>query len=175
MNFLIIDDDSDFCDLLKQGLDREGHPTLTASQFDLIFPLLEQHSFDYIFLDLNFHKTSSLTFLEDILALKKDGKVIILTGFASISTAVDTVKRGAFDYLSKPITAKSLLSHLLTYKEASSSTLEWPLASTALGLKEWETIQDTLKQVDFNITKAAASLGISRRTLQRKLKQGKPL
>ncbi len=165
-NILIIDDDLDFCDLLSRGLSRHGYTPHAVHTAEAVPDALKQGPYRYILLDLNLDKASGLQLLPLITPHKGPAEIIIVTGFASISTVVEAMKLGASNYIPKPITASELLLKLDHFRDTSPSK---PIPSSALDLKAWEAIQDTLAACDYNITKTAQHLGISRRTLQRKL------
>ena len=94
-------------------------------------------------------------------------KIILVTGYASISTAVEAIKLGADDYLAKPTTAREILSHL----DQSQTSEETPINDKPMSVErlEWEHIQKILLDNDGNISASARALGMHRRTLQRKL------
>ena len=161
---LMIDDDVDFCELLSRGLKRQGYTVDIVHQANDIQDHLTV-SYDVILCDLNLGHQSGMSLLPTLVTHKKKADIIILTGFASLSTAVEAIKLGASDYISKPITASELIQHI-----ESPDTKE-AIQQTSLDTKEWELIQETLAHFDYNVTKTAAHLGLSRRTLQRKLKK----
>lgn len=164
-DFLIIDDDFDFSDLMKRGLTRLGYDVDNANSKQEVMRLIDQESYSDILLDLNLKTLSGLELLPVLLDKQNASKITILTGYASISTAVEAIKKGASNYLTKPITVNELIEKLDHFCEEKLNP------STSLYLKESELIQSTLESCQFNVSKTAKQLGISRRTLQRKLKK----
>lgn len=166
MKFLLVDDDHDFLALLKQGLNAQGYEADIADSIDKAVSSFSQNHYDVVTLDLNLKKASGFEIIQKIRHRIPNVYLLVVTGFASISTAVKSIKEGADDIISKPITARSLLkkvnleSHPVAPKETHS-----------LHMHEWELIQEVLIATDYNITLTAKQLGISRRTLQRKLKK----
>ncbi|HEX7349372.1 MAG TPA: helix-turn-helix domain-containing protein, partial [Rhodanobacteraceae bacterium] len=98
-------------------------------------------------------------------------RVLLLTGYASIATAVEAIKRGAHDYLAKPVDADAVVRALLddTPTDAATEPPELPDTPLRLSRMEWEQIQRTLRECGGNVSAAARRLGMHRRTLQRKL------
>lgn len=165
MKILICDDDDDFVQLLTRGLQRLGFDVLSANSLESILETLALQDVDVITLDLNMGTISGLTILPILIAESRGAHIYILTGYASLSTAVEAVKLGATDYLPKPIIAEELVAKLENKPFKASSK------STPLHVKEWEILQETLKECGFNKSKAAKQLGLTRRTLQRKMKK----
>jgi two-component system response regulator RegA len=104
--------------------------------------------------------------------LVPDMRILLLTGYASIATAVEAIKRGAHDYLSKPVDADAVVRALLdgdNPHHGDDDVVDAPEAPLALRRLEWEHIQRVLTECDGNISETARRLGMHRRTLQRKL------
>ena len=168
---LIIDDDTDFAQLLKRGLTTAGYKVSWAETAEAALAHCQAQCPTFATLDLNLAQSSGLSVLPQLKAQCPALKIVVITGFASLTTAVMAIKAGAFQYLPKPVRMAQLLA---VFNEAAGQSESTP---TALGLPhdldtlEWEQIQKTLQDYDYNITKAAQQLGLSRRTLQRKLKK----
>lgn len=163
--WLLIDDDVDFLLLLKRGLEDRGFEVQTAQTLAEAESCLASQSFDVVTLDLNLNHVSGLSFIQRLSALVPKPMILVVTGFASLSTAVEAAKLGAFDVVAKPVTVSRILEKLSDTSAFSS------VPHASLHVQEWEMMQDTLKACDYNISVAAERLGISRRTLQRKLKK----
>lgn len=166
---LIIDDEVHFAQVLGRSLDRLGHTTAYATSADDAIAQLTEHSFDWISLDLRLGQDSGLTLLPKLRAVTSEPRIVVLTGFASIPTAVEAIKLGAFNYLHKPATVKELLSAF----EGNTDQSELDIEESPMSVErlEWEHIQRVLHENDGNISSTARALGMHRRTLQRKLQK----
>ena len=163
----VLDDDRVFADTLVRRLNKKG---FSGYAFYRLQALLEcDQTFDCIILDLNLGDHSVLSGLEQIREQWQASRIVMLTGYASIASTVSAVKKGADDYLTKPVNMEQLITTL------GGDTLPEPehkvISSSQL---EWEHIQQVLQNNDGNISATARALNMHRRTLQRKL-QKKPM
>lgn len=166
---LIIDDEVHFAQILGRSLERLGHTAAYAVSADEAIMQLRDNSFDWISLDLRLGQDSGLTLLPRLRAISNESRIVVLTGFASIPTAVEAIKLGAFNYLHKPATVKELLGAFEDHADQSEVAIEeTPMSVERL---EWEHIQRVLQENDGNISSTARALGMHRRTLQRKLQK----
>jgi two-component system response regulator RegA len=166
---LIIDDEEHFAQVLGRSLERLGHTTAYATNADDAIQQLSLHKFDWISLDLRLGQDSGLALLPKLRAINNEPRIVVLTGFASIPTAVEAIKLGAFNYLHKPATVKELLIAFEDYTDETEVKIdEAPMSVERL---EWEHIQRVLLENDGNISSTARALGMHRRTLQRKLQK----
>ena len=166
---LIIDDEERFAQVLGRSLERLGHSASDATSPEDAIRHLSTETFDWISLDLRLGQDSGLALLPRLRELDPDSRIVVLTGFASISTAVEAIKLGAFNYLHKPATVKELLFAFEdTNEEASVEIADAPMSVERL---EWEHIQRVLLENEGNISSTARTLGMHRRTLQRKLQK----
>ncbi len=167
---LIIDDDEPFCRTLKRALDRRGcesHYALTAEQ---ALTQAETLAPDFAVLDLRIGEDSGLHLIEPLLARRPTLRITILTGYASLATAVQAIKLGATNYLAKPVDASAVLRALSDPDNCADLDLSRP-QPTPLRQLEWEHLQRVLAENNGNISAAARELGMHRRTLQRKLQK----
>ncbi|WP_207000111.1 response regulator transcription factor [Trinickia mobilis] len=170
MNFLVIDDDEVFSGILARGLTRRGYTVHTAPNAEEAIKLANQHRFGQITVDLHLGGDSGLSLVAPLRELQPDARMLILTGYASIATAVQAVKDGADNYLAKPANVESILAAL--QKEASVAQAEEAIEHPALlsvARLEWEHIQRALAENGGNVSATARALNMHRRTLQRKL------
>lgn len=168
-SILIIDDEEHFAQVLSRSLNRNGFTTSYALNHTDAIELIKQQAFDWVSLDLRLGQESGLKIITEIKTLLPQARVVILTGFASIPTAVEAIKLGAFNYLHKPATVKELISAFIDDPENSELVLEeTPMSVERL---EWEHIQRVLHENNDNISSTARALGMHRRTLQRKLQK----
>ena len=169
---LLLDDDATFVRVLARALASRGFEVLTATNFDEARALTRRHHPRYCVLDLKLGEENGLRLIPELHALVPDIRVLLLTGYASIATAVEAIKRGAHDYLAKPVDADAVVRALLDGDNAEgedNDPPEAPEAPLALRRLEWEHIQRVLTECDGNISETARRLGMHRRTLQRKL------
>jgi two-component system, response regulator RegA len=168
---LLVDDDATFLRVLARALGSRGFEVITASNFDEARALTRRHNPRYCVLDLKLGEENGLRLIPELHTLVPDLRVLLLTGYASIATAVEAIKRGAHDYLAKPVDADAVVRALL---DGDSDTDDGdvpdaPEQPLALRRLEWEHIQRVLTECDGNISETARRLGMHRRTLQRKL------
>ena len=168
---LIIDDDTTFVRVLARALISRGFEVLNATGTDEARALTRRHHPRYCVLDLKVGEENGLRLIPELHALVPDMRILLLTGYASIATAVEAIKRGAHDYLSKPVDADAVMRALLDGDSSpgDDDVMDAPEAPLALRRLEWEHIQRVLTECDGNISETARRLGMHRRTLQRKL------
>ena len=164
---LLVDDDETFCSVLKAALEKRNYDVLVATNVQDGIALAEQGFPEYAVIDLRIGYESGLELVKKLISLDDNTQIVMLTGFASIATAVEAIKLGAVHYLTKPANADEIVS-ALHKDEGDSSVLinENPLSIKRL---EWEHLQKVLMQHDGNISAASRALNMHRRTLQRKL------
>ena len=164
MKLLIIEDDHPFSSSLKRRLVKHGFTCFIGNDKSQALLLCKQQVPDYILLDMHLGKDSGLQLIKALKAGAPQAKIVLLTGYASIATAVEAIKLGADDYLAKPVDTNTLLTTLLGRK-VETRDLEEPTPLTAERL-EWEHIQQVLKVNEGNVSAAARQLSMHRRTLQ---------
>jgi two-component system response regulator RegA len=169
---LIVDDDRIFADTLARSIGKRGYETFVANTADQALKLMDEIEVDQVVLDMKLADTSGLKLLPQLLHANPETRVVILTGYSSISTAVEAIKLGAINYICKPCDADEVL--LAFEQTAGNPQAELPAKPPSVNRLEWEHIQRVLQENDGNISATARSLGMHRRTLQRKL-QKKPL
>ena len=164
---LVIDDDPVFNRVLSRALKQRGHDVVSALSVTEAAVRIAATSAARAVLDLNIAGTSGLTLIAPLLAANPDCRIVVLTGYASIATAVEAIKLGATHYLAKPTDVDAILAAF----EATAPQTDLPPPSEPLSVNrlEWEHIQRVLKENDGNISSTARALKMHRRTLQRKL------
>jgi two-component system response regulator RegA len=166
-----VEDDAVFAGVLSRALQRRGFEVVcTATAADTLQRAREVHP-RYAVVDLKLGEDSGLALIPALLAEVPSLRVLLLTGYASIATAVEAIKRGAHDYLSKPVDADTVVRALLAGDEATPEPIDAPETMLPLRRLEWEHIQRTLHECRGNISETARRLGMHRRTLQRKLEK----
>jgi len=169
---LIVDDDATFVRVLSRALSSRGFEAIGATRADEARQLARRHQPRYCVLDLKLGDENGLKLISELHALVPEMRILLLTGYASLATAVEAIKRGAHDYLAKPVDADAVVRALLDGEGAAPADdepPEAPEAPLALRRLEWEHIQRVLTECDGNISETARRLGMHRRTLQRKL------
>ena len=164
---LLVDDDPVFSDVLSRALRKRGFDVLCASTSADAMALVTEYEPGFAIVDLKLEHESGLDLIPDLKAAYGDMVIVVLTGYASITTAVEAMKRGAANYLAKPVTADEVVQAL----SGKVSETPPPEDYTPMSVErlEWEHIQKVLAEHDGNISATARSLGMHRRTLQRKL------
>ncbi len=174
-SILVIEDDDTFSATLVRALKRRGYATESAKNVAEALGMAQAAAPTWVVLDLNLDGASGLGLIPRLLEINPACRIVVLTGYASISTAVDAIKLGAVQYLAKPVDVATLLrafGHTLEADETSAA------ASTAAAISqvpmsvdrmEWEHIQRVLREHKGNISSTARALNMHRRTLQRKL------
>jgi two-component system, response regulator RegA len=165
---LLIDDDAVFSAVLARALTARGFVVAVANDGARALALVREHAPESAVLDLKLGSESGLALIPQLLAANPDLRILLLTGYASIATAVEAIKRGAHDYLAKPVDADQVAQALLG-TDADEPETAPTLHTPALKRLEWEHIQRVLTECEGNISEAARRLGLHRRTLQRKL------
>lgn len=168
-HLLLVDDDETFTRVLARAMSRRGLRVSVANSAEEGLALAERDIPDYAVLDLKMEGDSGLVLLPKLLELDAEMRVVILTGYSSIATAVEAIKRGACNYLCKPADADDVLAALLTqHADLDSLVPDNPMSVDRL---QWEHIQRVLAEHEGNISATARALGMHRRTLQRKLQK----
>lgn len=164
---LVVDDDPAYGESLTRALGRRGHQAFHAADETTALTLAAAERLDAAILDLRLAETSGLRLISPLLGMQPDLRILLLTGYASIATAVEAVKLGAVNYLPKPAAVEDILAAL----KGISGNPECPPAETPMSVErlEWEHIQQVLAEHDGNISATARALKMHRRTLQRKL------
>jgi two-component system response regulator RegA len=167
---LIIEDDAAFARTLSRSFERRGYRVLHATSYDEAAVLLQSHSPGFAVVDLKLAGAQSgLACVQMLHAHDAAMLIVVLTGFASIGTAVDAVKLGACQYLAKPSNTDDIEA---AFGHVDGSTeLALTESPTSIKTLEWERIHAVLAETDFNISEAARRLGMHRRTLARKLEK----
>ncbi|ORE92538.1 response regulator transcription factor [Acuticoccus yangtzensis] len=164
---LIIEDDAVFSRTLRKSFERRHYNVSVASGVAEMQGALQTETPDYAVVDLKLADGSGLECIKALHQHDRDMKIVVLTGYASIATAVEAIKLGACHYLTKPSNTDDIEA---AFARAEGDTAI-PLTSRSTSIKtlEWERIHEVLAEVDFNISEAARRLGMHRRTLARKL------
>jgi two-component system response regulator RegA len=168
---LIIEDDAAFAHALQRSFERRDYEVHHCENLESLRSFIEADVVcpHYAVVDLKLAIGSGLECVRLLHACDPDMKIVVLTGFASIATAVEAIKLGACHYLPKPSNTDDIISAF----EKAGGDPSVPMTQRATSIKdlEWERIHETLVEVEFNISEAARRLGMHRRTLARKLEK----
>lgn len=170
---LLVDDDESCRWAMSRAFERRGYEVRTADNVPAAIELLRDFVPEYAVVDLRMPGPSGLTLVQRLHELDPETRIVMLTGFASIATAVEAIKKGANDYLIKPVDADAVevafgVADAKAMKHRTDDHLDGEHLISVDRLA-WEHIQRTLAQHGGNISAAARALGMHRRTLQRKL------
>jgi two-component system response regulator RegA len=167
---LIVEDDEALASTLSRSFERRGYTTRTASSLDEVEALLPALKADYAVVDLKLNgEASGLSCVKRLHEHHPKMRIVVLTGFASIATAVEAIKLGACQYLAKPSNTDDIEAAFA--KVTGDTDVELTNRASSIKTLEWEHIHQVLAEVDFNISEAARRLGMHRRTLARKLEK----
>ncbi|WP_105102028.1 response regulator transcription factor [Microbulbifer pacificus] len=171
---LIVDDDTGTRDMLQRAMTRRGFEVRVVADVDDAQGVIAREPFDCALLDLKIHHHSGLELIAPLRSANPRARIVLLTGYSSIPTAVAAIKLGADDYLCKPAGGDQLVAALIG--DLGTTREEPPLpeiTDTPLSVNRlaWEHIQRVLAENDGNISATARVLGMHRRTLQRKLQK----
>ena len=170
---LLVEDDEVFARVMSRALQQRRHIVSHASDNETALMLIKGNHFDAAILDLNLGGKTSLALIEPLRESNSQMRILVLTGYASITTAVEAIKLGADNYLAKPADTEEILNALSkTCKEDKTPETDAAmLEPMSVRRLEWEHIQKVLKENDGNISATARQLKMHRRTLQRKLQK----
>jgi len=172
-HILIVDDDATFCRVLGKSLQRQGLASISAETYTDAITLIDNRTFSHAIIDLNLGTgESGLHVLRHLNQQQPTCRAMMLTGFASIATAVEATHSGAVQYLPKPASVNEIITVLFDQGERPEPTIaDKPPSPKRM---EWEYIQRTLLKNNGNVSATANELGMHRRTLQRKLAKHPP-
>jgi two-component system response regulator RegA len=163
---LLVDDDELYLRTLQRSFQKRGFEVVLAHNSRDAIAIAQLHLPAFALIDLRLGNDSGLGLIEPLKKVREDMKILLVTGYASIATAVEAIKRGADNYLLKPVTAEAIV-RALNDEPAPDAAPEKTMVP--LSRLEWEHIQQALSETQGNISAAARLLGMHRRTLQRKL------
>lgn len=166
-SLLLVDDDEAFRCVLSRALEKRGYAVSTAADVAAASLSAQANPPEYAVIDLKMPGASGLVLVRRLKALDAETRIVVLTGYASIATAVEAIKLGATHYLTKPADIDEIVSALMqTVGNPDVAINTDPLSVERL---EWEHIQKVLAENEGNISATARALKMHRRTLQRKL------
>lgn len=166
-SLLLVDDDDAYRQVLGRALEKRGFAVNAAADVDAAITQAQNNPPEYAVIDLKMPGTSGLVLIQKLKMLDAETRIVMLTGYASIATAVESIKLGATHYLTKPADVDEIVNALMqTVGNPDALISSDPLSVERL---EWEHIQKVLAKYEGNISATARALKMHRRTLQRKL------
>ena len=168
---LIVEDDETFARTLRRSFERRGYAVESASGHEALVALLDKGlKPTHAVIDLKLAgSVSGLTCVPAVRATAPDARIVVLTGFASIATAVEAIKLGADHYLAKPSNTDDIEAAFARTEGDADTALD--MRQSSIKTVEWEHIHQTLVDTGFNVSETARRLGMHRRTLARKLEK----
>ncbi|MBM5781949.1 MAG: response regulator transcription factor [Pelagibacterales bacterium] len=163
---LIVEDDEILAQSLEKSFIRRGYETKIANSSREASEVLKKFHPQYAVVDLKMPGESGLEFIKKLHEFDENIKIVMLTGYASITTTIEAIKAGACYYLAKPANVEDIIK---AFNDEQTNIIKEK--KTSIKNLEWEYIHQTLVETDFNISKAAKLLGMHRRTLSRKLEK----
>lgn len=164
---LIVEDDADLSQTLRRSLERRRYTVHQVASAEELRAFLKDGAPTHAVVDLKLSGESGLVCVDLLHRHDPEMRIVVLTGFASITTAVEAIKLGACNYLTKPSNTDDILTAL--DRVAGDVEVKPTTRATTIKTLEWEKIHETLAASDFNISETARRLGMHRRTLARKL------
>ncbi|SEV92092.1 response regulator receiver protein [Aliiroseovarius sediminilitoris] len=170
-SLLLVDDDEPFLRRLARAMEKRGFAPETAGSVAAGKAIATARPPAYAVVDLRLEDGNGLDVVETIREKRPDARIVVLTGYGAIATAVSAVKIGANDYLSKPADANDVMNALLAKSDAMPPPPENPMSADRV---RWEHIQRVYELCDRNVSETARRLNMHRRTLQRILAKRSP-
>jgi two-component system, response regulator RegA len=165
---LLVDDDMLYLQTLQRSLQKRGLTASIATNVADALQIAGTQALDFALIDLRLGNESGLELIDPLRRGQPQIRIVLLTGYASVATAVEAIKRGADNYLLKPTTV-DLILRTLAAQSTDAPPPEPQVTMTPLSRLEWEHIHQALAETNGNVSAAARLLGMHRRSLQRKL------
>ena len=170
-SLLIVDDDDPFRLRLARAMEKKGFQVKDAKTVENAIKIVKSTPPKFALVDLRLEDGNGLDVVEQINSYNKDSRIVMLTGYGNLPTAVAAVKAGAIDYLSKPVDADDVEYALLAPKNAKAKPPENPMSADRV---KWEHIHRVFELCNRNVSETARRLKMHRRTLQRILSKRSP-
>jgi two-component system response regulator RegA len=173
-SILVVDDDAIFRERLARALGDRGFEAQTADGYESALALARVESPQFAVVDLRMPGRSGLELVRDLKAIDATTRIVVLTGYGSIATAVDAIQLGATHYLPKPADVEDILAAFERDERPPLTPSQSQFHAPSLARAEWEHINRVLSDCGGNISEAARRLGMHRRSLQLKLRKHPP-
>ncbi len=170
-SLLLLDDDGPFLNRLARAMENRGFEVATAASVEAGIASVQAMPPSFAVVDLRLEDGSGLDVVDTLLKARPDCRIVVLTGYGNIATAVAAVKAGAIDYLAKPADADAVVDALMATADAKPPPPENPMSADRV---RWEHIQRVYELCGRNVSETARRLNMHRRTLQRILAKRSP-
>ena len=170
-NLLIVDDDDPLRLRLARAMEKKGFSVRESKTVDNAIKLVKSSPPTFALVDLRLEDGNGLEVVKEINKYKKDSRIVMLTGYGNLPTAVAAVKAGAIDYIAKPVDADDVESALLANPDSKAQPPENPMSADRV---KWEHIHRVFELCNRNVSETARRLKMHRRTLQRILSKRSP-
>lgn len=171
---MLVDDSAPLRERLAKALRKRGYEVQTAGNYDEAIALAHEESPELAVVDLRMPGRNGLELLRDLLAIDATTKIVVMTGYGSIATAIEAMRLGAKYYISKPATVEDILNAFERGENPPLTDMQAAQPLPSLARAEWEYIERVLTACGGNISEAARRLGMHRRSLQRKIHRAPP-
>ncbi len=170
-SLLIVDDDDPFRDRLSRAMEKKGFQVKNAKSLVNAIQLVKEGAPNFAVVDLRLEDGNGLEVVKEINKTKKNSRIVMLTGYGNLPTAVAAIKAGAIDYMAKPVDAEDVESALLAEPDSKAKPPENPMSADRV---KWEHINRVFELCNRNVSETARRLKMHRRTLQRILSKRSP-
>jgi|TARA_B110000971_G_scaffold214274_1_gene246130 two-component system response regulator RegA len=170
-SLLILDDDDPFRSRLARAMGKKGFQVIEAKNVEEGLKIANNTPTNFAVVDLRLEDGSGLEVVKALNKFKKDSRIVMLTGYGNLPTAVAAVKAGAIDYIAKPVDADDVEAALLASPESKAKPPENPMSADRV---KWEHIHRVFELCNRNVSETARRLKMHRRTLQRILSKRSP-
>ncbi len=168
---LIVDDDDPLRGRLSRAMEKKGFVVKEAKSIKESIELVKKSPPNFALIDLRLEDGNGLDVVKELSKRRKDSRIVMLTGYGNLPTAVAAVKAGAIDYIAKPVDADDVEAALLAKPESKAKPPENPMSADRV---KWEHIHRVFELCNRNVSETARRLKMHRRTLQRILSKRSP-
>ena len=170
-SLMILDDDDPLRERLARAMEKKGFSVKTAKSVEEGLSIVSKTPPKFALIDLRLEDGNGLDVVKSLSKLKSDSRIVMLTGYGNLPTAVAAVKAGAIDYIAKPVYADDVEAALLAHPESKAKPPENPMSADRV---KWEHIHRVFELCNRNVSETARRLKMHRRTLQRILSKRSP-
>ena len=170
-SLIVVDDDDPFRNRLSRAMEKKGFSVKEAKTAEKAIEIIKSNPPAFAVVDLRLETGNGLDVVKELSKIKKDSRIVMLTGYGNLPTAVAAVKAGAIDYMAKPVDADDVESALLASPETNAKPPENPMSADRV---KWEHIHRVFELCNRNVSETARRLKMHRRTLQRILSKRSP-
>ena len=170
-SLLIVDDDDPLRGRLSRAMEKKGFTVLEAKSVENALNIVRKTPTGFAVIDLRLEDGNGLDVVKELSKVKKDSRIVMLTGYGNLPTAVEAVKAGAIDYMAKPVDADDVEAALLAKPDSKAKPPENPMSADRV---KWEHIHRVFELCNRNVSETARRLKMHRRTLQRILSKRSP-